>query len=208
MKVRRGFHSYLAIVTHLHGASALTAEVATSIGYEPTKANQLLNELRTLRIVRRERENTGLRGTTFRWFLGPDKSTETQRKPAAHPRATAIQFAIFFRALARPVTVKALARAMGTQAASVYGHLKIAREEFGAVAIVGYDAPNRLPRRYPEALFAFAPGQPDVTYRPPPVAQVSREARQRARLRADRLARQQRLAANSSIFAMAAAMAA
>ena len=205
MKARRGFSCYMAIVMRLHEAPAVTSEVAAMLDIDRNKAIQLLNELRTLHIVRREPIVVNTRGNSYRWSLGADADVRTQRLQAARPRAHAIQFAVFFRGLQRPVSVVGLARQLGVRREVVNKHVARARNEHAALPIVDFAVKYG---QHPTPLYQFAPGQPDAVYQPKTAAQVNREARQRKREQEERRARLLSRASNSSIFAVAASMAA
>lgn len=205
MKVRRGFHCYMAILTHLLETPTTTAGVTELLGTHSTRTCQLLNELRTLRLVRREACKDGLRGTTYTWFYGADSSINTQRNAAAKPRPQAIQFAVFFRALQQPVSVTRVAELMGVKRDVVNKHLYMARAQFGAFPIVAY-SPNF--GCHPTPLYRFAPGYADLVLAPKSDRQINAEARQRAKRRQQQREALMRRAANSSVFNLAAAMAA
>jgi hypothetical protein len=205
MKTARGFDSYMAIVVALRQTPMLTAEVAELLGVGRNKAIEFLNELRTLRIVRRERQLVGVHGTTYRWFFGADAAISTQRKRAARPRANAIHFAVFFRCIQRPISAVELAAALGVNRDAANKHIARARANHGAVPIIAF-----RPRFgcHPTPLYQFAPGQADVVHVPRPTAEIRRESRQRRRAAEEARQRLLSRASNSSIFAIAASMAA
>lgn len=205
MKTARGFDSYMAIVVALRQAPMLTAEVAELLGVHRNKAVEFLGELRTLRILRRERQLVGTHGTTYRWFFGADAVVSTQRRPAARPRANAIQFAVFFRCLQRPISVVELAHALGVNRDAANKHIARARANHGVVPIVAF-----RPRfgGQPIPLYQFAPGQADAVYVPRSNAEIRRESRKRRRAAEEARQRLLSRASNSSIFAVAASMAA
>lgn len=205
MKPQRGFDCYMTIIMALRQEPMVTADVAELLGTDRVKSVQLLNELRTLRLVRRERQLVAVHGTTYRWSLGADEALSTQRGLAAKPRANAIQFSVFFKSIQQPISVVGLARVMGVRRDAANKHIARARKNHGAVPVVRYE-----PRFgcHPTPMYQFAPGVADVTYTPKAVAEVNREARRRRRVAQEARQRLLSRASNSSIFAIAASMAA